>query len=87
MHPVLTTFGPFEISSSFSMMLLGAVLSVMLAIRRAQSQGFPEISEIIDVTLLSLFLGFWGSRILFVLHHIGINSYTTNTTLSIQDDC
>lgn len=79
MHPILYTFGPFHIGGrqigpiqihSFSVMLIIAfLLGVWIARRRAPKFGFDP-GKISDASMLALFAGVIGARVLFIVQDL-----------------
>ncbi|MDP3920261.1 MAG: prolipoprotein diacylglyceryl transferase [Candidatus Omnitrophota bacterium] len=69
MKPILWSLGNFEFRSYYVMMILGVIVVSVLALRRARHDGFPEIHQVIDGTLLIFFTGFVGARLLYIAHH------------------
>jgi phosphatidylglycerol:prolipoprotein diacylglycerol transferase len=79
MHPILFTFGPFHVGGSslgpiqvhsFSVMLILAFLGgLWLARRRAPKFGF-EPGKVSDVSMVVLFAGVLGARVLFILQEL-----------------
>lgn len=69
MHPVLITVGGFEIYTYGFFVALAAVVSYILATRRAVSFGI-SISDITDLFFLVFVAGILGARFLYVAQHL-----------------
>ena len=79
MHPILFTFGPFHIGGStlgpiqvhsFSVMLILAFVGgLWLARRRSAKFGFDP-AKVSDVSMVVLFAGVIGARVLFILQEL-----------------
>jgi len=93
MHPILFTFGPFHVSGStvgpiqvhsFSVMLILAFLGgLWLARRRAPKFGFDP-AKVSDVSMVVLFAGVIGARVLFILQELPYYLQHKNELFSLQ---
>ena len=68
MHPTLFHLGPIAIQSYGFMMMMGFLVSIQLAARRARRCGADE-EMVINVGLLSLITGVVGARLFYVIHY------------------
>lgn len=68
MHPTLLHLGPIPIRSYGLMMMVGFLVAVHLAARRARKCGANE-ETVVNLGLLSLVTGIIGARIFYVIHH------------------
>ncbi len=69
MMPVLFSIGSLHIYSFGAMVALGVFLSLQLMNRRAVKDGFPQVPEVADLLFITVFMGFIGSRIHYVLQN------------------
>src|SRR5689334_1889698 len=79
MHPILytfkqfhiggTTIGPIQIHSFSVMLILAFLFGVWLARKRAPKFGFDP-GKISDASMLALFAGVLGARVLFILQEL-----------------
>ena len=93
MHPILFTVGPFHIGGttigpiqihSFSVMLILAFLfGVWIARKRAPKFGFDP-GKISDASMLALFAGVIGARLLFILQELPYYLQHRNELFSLQ---
>ena len=67
--PVLFSLGSLHIYSFGAMVALGVFLSLQLMTRRAARDGFPQVTEVADLLFITVFMGFIGSRIHYVLQN------------------
>jgi phosphatidylglycerol---prolipoprotein diacylglyceryl transferase len=68
MHPTLFNLGPIPIRSYGLMMMIGFLVAIHLAARRARQCGADEEATV-NLGLLSLVTGIIGARIFYVVHH------------------
>jgi len=69
MHPTLFNLGPLPIRSYGFMMMLGFLVSIHLAARRARRCGADE-ELILNLGLISLIVGIMGARFFYVVHYL-----------------
>jgi phosphatidylglycerol:prolipoprotein diacylglycerol transferase len=82
MHPTLFKLGPLTIASYGFMMMIGFLLAVYTAGRRARKSGANE-EFVINLGLVSLISGVLGARIFYVVHHWAFFAGAENPLLSI----
>jgi len=68
MHPTMFYLGPIPIRSYGLMMMIGFLVAVHLASRRARKCGADE-ETVVNLGLLSLISGIIGARVFYVAHH------------------
>jgi phosphatidylglycerol:prolipoprotein diacylglycerol transferase len=68
MHPTLFKLGPLTIASYGFMMMIGFILAIYTAGRRARKSGAND-EFVINLGLVSLISGVIGARIFYVIHH------------------
>ncbi len=68
MHPTMFNLGPFPIRSYGLMMMIGFLVAIHLASRRAKKCGADE-ETVVNLGLLSLITGIIGARVFYVIHH------------------
>ncbi|MFA5863237.1 MAG: prolipoprotein diacylglyceryl transferase [Phycisphaerae bacterium] len=68
MHPTLFNLGPIPIRSYGLMMMVGFLVALQLASRRARKCGANE-EIVVNLCLLSLVSGIIGARIFYVVHN------------------
>ena len=68
MHPTICTIGPFTIYSYGLMLVLGFLIAVWLAMRRAKQEKIsPDI--IFNLSFLSFISGIAGARLLYIIQY------------------
>jgi phosphatidylglycerol:prolipoprotein diacylglycerol transferase len=68
MHPTLFNLGPIQIRAYGFMMMIGFLVAIHFAARRARKDGADE-ETVVNLGLLSLITGIVGSRVFYVVHH------------------
>jgi prolipoprotein diacylglyceryl transferase len=68
MHPTLFHLGPIPIQSYGFMMMIGFLVAINLASRRARKSGADE-EFVVNLGLLSLISGIVGARVFYIAHH------------------
>jgi len=68
MHPTLFELGPIPIRSYGFMMMIGFLISIHLASRRARKDGANE-ETVVNLGLISLLTGIIGARVFYIAHH------------------
>jgi phosphatidylglycerol:prolipoprotein diacylglycerol transferase len=69
MHPTLFHLGPITVQSYGFMMMIGFLVAIHLASRRAARSG-ANSDFVVNLGLISLISGILGSRIFYIAHHL-----------------
>lgn len=75
MHPNIT-IGPFVLSSWFTMLYLGAVISLSLAVILRPKDFVLTRFEIFYLSVFLILAGLFGARVLFVILNFGVSGVT-----------
>ena len=84
MHPTLIELGPIPLYSYGFMMMIGFLVSVHVAARRARRCGADE-EFTLNIGLLSLIVGVIGARLFYVVHYLPAFLSARNPLLAIVD--
>lgn len=82
MHPTLFELGPLPVRAYGFMMMIGFLLAIYTASRRARKSGANE-EFVINLGLVSLVSGVLGARVFYVAHHWTLFAGTDNPFWSI----
>ena len=67
MLPEIASFGPVTIHSYGFLIALGVLLALVLMSRTAARWGFPPPEKVFDLVFVTVFAGFVGARVLYVI--------------------
>ncbi len=70
MHPILFNIGRLEIRAYGAMLALSFLIGIFWASKRAKNRGLNP-NQVVDLSLLILLSAIIGSRILYVITHLG----------------
>jgi len=82
MHPTLFELGPIPIRSYGFMMMVGFLVSIHLAARRAKRCGADD-EFVLNLGLTGLIAGVLGARAFYILHRLPIYLHAKNPVLAI----
>jgi len=71
MEPILFEFGIIKIYSFGVMVALGILFSLVLMLRRARRERFPNTNDVWDMVFVPVLVGFIGGRIYYAIEHWG----------------
>ena len=84
MRSILFNLGPIPIRSYGLMMMIGFLVAIYLAARRARKCGANE-EVVLNIGLISLFCGLLGARLFYVIHYWPKFAAAKNTILAIMN--
>ena len=70
MMPVVFSLGRLHLYSYGVSISAGVLLALLMMVRLSKVQGFPKSEQVFDMVFCSVFFGFLGARIYFVIQNI-----------------